>query len=295
MIPPMWQEELNDLARGFAGAFLFGVPLLYTQEMWWIATYINIWKLLVFLLVAVVANVLLGRIARRRRNLSWGRTLAEVAENLAIGMLAALVALLVLGRISLTDPILRILSAILLLTVPLSLGAAVTHSTRKAEDGQGARGQGARGKGDSSGGQGNAGAARGRGGVWQRLLHELSLTAAGAMILAFTLAPILEIPVLAATLDFWHELILVAFSILIAYGIVYKSGLQPERETEQRDLLWPLTDTLMAYAVALVVAALSLYLFDRITLGGNLDHTLSQIVVMGLPAAVGGAAGRKVI
>lgn len=271
----MWQEEINDIARGFAGAFLFGIPLLYTQEMWWISTYIDIWKLLLFLLVAVVANVLLGRIARRRRNLSWGRTLAEVVENLAIGLLAALIALLVLGRISLADPTLRILSAIILLTIPLSLGAAVTHSTHRGKSG--------------------SKPARETPTVWQGLVHELSLTAGGAMILAFTLAPILEIPVLAATGDFWHELSVVAFSMIITYVIGYKSGLPSATAGDQKDLLWSVTDTLMAYAVALVIAGLSLYLFDRITLDGNPGHILSQIVILGLPVTIGGAAGRKVI
>ena len=30
-----WANEITDLARAAAGALLFGVPLLYTMEVWW--------------------------------------------------------------------------------------------------------------------------------------------------------------------------------------------------------------------------------------------------------------------
>lgn len=45
-----WANELDDFLRAFSGAFLFGVPLLFTMEMWWIGTYIEPWKALLFLL-----------------------------------------------------------------------------------------------------------------------------------------------------------------------------------------------------------------------------------------------------
>jgi len=34
-----WGNELNDLVRALSGTFLFGAPLLFTMEMWWIGLY----------------------------------------------------------------------------------------------------------------------------------------------------------------------------------------------------------------------------------------------------------------
>ena len=51
-----WGRELDDLTRAFSGACIFGIPLLFTMEMWWIGKYADPWKLIAFLLVALVAN-----------------------------------------------------------------------------------------------------------------------------------------------------------------------------------------------------------------------------------------------
>ncbi|WP_293331306.1 DUF2391 family protein [Microcoleus sp. CAWBG58] len=33
-----WKNKLNDIIRGASGGFLFGIPLLYTMEVWWIGS-----------------------------------------------------------------------------------------------------------------------------------------------------------------------------------------------------------------------------------------------------------------
>ncbi len=34
----IWRSEINDIIRGTCGGFLFGIPLLYTMEVWWIGS-----------------------------------------------------------------------------------------------------------------------------------------------------------------------------------------------------------------------------------------------------------------
>ena len=34
----VWINEINDIIRGVCGGFLFGIPLLYTMEVWWIGS-----------------------------------------------------------------------------------------------------------------------------------------------------------------------------------------------------------------------------------------------------------------
>ena len=57
----------------------------------------------------------------------------------------------------------------------------------------------------------------------------------------------------------------------------------------------PITETAMAYIISLLVALLELYLFDQIGFSTPLQWVVVQTIVLGLPTAVGGAAGRLVI
>ncbi len=54
-----WKREYSELARAFSGAFLFGITLLYTMELWWIGTYISFWRLFLLLAFAFAANLAL--------------------------------------------------------------------------------------------------------------------------------------------------------------------------------------------------------------------------------------------
>ncbi len=57
----------------------------------------------------------------------------------------------------------------------------------------------------------------------------------------------------------------------------------------------PLTETVLAYLLSLLVALLALALFDQIEWGDPLGEMVTMVLVLGLPAAVGGAAGRLVV
>jgi uncharacterized membrane protein len=48
-------------------------------------------------------------------------------------------------------------------------------------------------------------------------------------------------------------------------------------------------------ALSLLVALAALLLFDRIEWGDPLGEIVTMVLVLGLPAAVGGAAGRLVV
>jgi uncharacterized membrane protein len=57
----------------------------------------------------------------------------------------------------------------------------------------------------------------------------------------------------------------------------------------------PLTETLAAYLVALLVSALMLGAFDNLALDAPPHEILGRIIVLGLPAAVVGSAGRLIV
>ena len=55
----MWQRELQDILRGAAGGFLFGIPLLYTVEVWSIGSATQPSRLLIALGVTFIVVLLL--------------------------------------------------------------------------------------------------------------------------------------------------------------------------------------------------------------------------------------------
>ena len=87
-----------------------------------------------------------------------------------------------------------------------------------------------------------------------------------------------------------------AFSLVVSYVIVYEAGFGDEekRRQERGVLQHPLTETAVSYVVALAIAALMLLFFGGLA-GAPASWALQQTVVLGLPAAIGGAAGRLAV
>ncbi|MDQ4077356.1 MAG: TIGR02587 family membrane protein [Chloroflexota bacterium] len=279
-----WTEEWNDLVRSFTGAFLFGIPFLYTMEMWWIATYLDYWKLFSFLVVGFVVNIFLGHLIHREEPSLWEAT-AEALYNMTIGIVGATLILLILARILPSDPLHEILAKVLVESLPLSIGAAVTRKMRREQERATAAGQAQR----EEKGQEQSGA-------WNMVGQQVGITVAGALFLSFPLASTEEIQLLAAGTSDWNILLLVLFSLLVTYIIIYRSSLAPSWAGGAGAAPLPdLTDTLMTYSVALAAALVTLFLFDRIDIGDPLIYIVTQAVVLGLPATVGGAAGRHLV
>jgi uncharacterized membrane protein len=57
----MWVNEINDLIRGASGGFLFGIPLLYTMEVWWIGSRASSQMVMLTLALLFVVVLLLNR------------------------------------------------------------------------------------------------------------------------------------------------------------------------------------------------------------------------------------------
>jgi uncharacterized membrane protein len=100
----------------------------------------------------------------------------------------------------------------------------------------------------------------------------------------------------AASLPFGHLLALIAASLAITHMIVFSSGFDPERRLDRSRSYFgtPLSETAMAYLVSLLVAYAALFLFNRLDTGAPLAYVLSQTLILALPTAIGGAAGRLV-
>jgi putative integral membrane protein (TIGR02587 family) len=128
-------------------------------------------------------------------------------------------------------------------------------------------------------------------------LADIGATLIGAMIIAFNIAPTDEIPMLDAAASPPWLLAIIAASLLISYGIVFQAGLTTQEKRRQQEGLFqrPINETIFSYLVSLVAAAFMLFFFHRLSFNDPWTLWLSYTVILGLPATIGGAAGRLAI
>jgi putative integral membrane protein (TIGR02587 family) len=277
-----WGKELQDVLRAVSGGFIFATPLLYTMEMWWIGTTAELWKLTLFLGVAALISFGLARSRSGgfKEETSRFASLEQAVDGVAVGLIGAVIVLTVLNRIQLGDPLGSTLGKVIVQAVPISIGAAVTNAIF------GPHGERSR-QGEEDNGDGQS--------PREAFVADFGATIIGAIFLAFSIAPTDEIPTLAADLDLVHALALIALSLLLTYCIVFASGFGTGQHEQQGPFQSPLTETVLAYVLSLLVALVSLSLFDRIEWSDPLGEIVAMVLVLGLPAAVGGAAGRLVV
>lgn len=280
--PGSWRDELGDILRAIGGGFIFAIPLLYTMEMWTIGTTAELWKLLVFLGVALLISLALARSRSGgfKEETHPFAAVEQAVDGVAVGIIGAAIVLVVLNRIQPGDPLESTLGKIIAQAVPIAIGAAVASAVF------GPSGERSRaGDDDESAPQDTR----------QALLADLGATAVGSIFLAFSIAPTEEVALLAAELTTAHLVALVGLSLLVSYVIVFASGYGSGQREQPGPFQSPLAETVLAYVVALLVALSALALFDRVEVGDPPREIISQVLVLSFPATVGGAAGRLVV
>lgn len=287
----MWVAELRAILRGAAGSFLFGIPLLYTVEVWSIGSSTNPLRLLVVQAVTFVVVLLLTQIEGFRRSLSIEpiETVLESIEALGIGLICAAIALLLLRRITLETPLSEALGKLIFEGVPFSLGVTLARSTLEKRRSDQRRTLSA----DSVLTVNLRTMKNSIGSALGNTLIDIDATLIGAIVIAFSIAPTEEIAIIAAGMPPLWLLLVMSASLVISYIIVFASGFTDRTERIQRGLLLsPITETLLAYIVVLAASTLMLVFFQQLTGNDPWQEWLGSAIVLGLPASVGGAAGR---
>ena len=278
-----WSTEVGDLVRGAAGGMLFGIPLLFTLEVWGIGSTTTPAAMATVLGLTFVPVTLLVHTAGFRRSMDMHLTgvLSESAEAIAVGVVVATGMLFVLAEITVRTPLADALGKIVYEAAPFAIGVAVaSHLFDRSPDAT----------------DGDAPHAEDRGSL-RGTVADLGSTFVGAVFVGFNIAPTEEIPRLAAASSPPRLLAVMGISLLVSYGIVYQAGFRDQaRRRQQRGILQhPITETAAGYVVALIAAAAMLLFFHNLQPGDPWPLAVDHIVLLGLPAAVGGAAGRLAI
>lgn len=287
-----WAQEAVELVRGVAGGMLFGIPLLYTMEVWWAGTYAAPLRMVAVLATTCLIVFLLMRTTgfRETKDVRWVDAAMDTVEAVALGIVCVTAVLFLLREVTTQTPTRQLLGKIVYEATPFSIGVAVAYTVLR-------RGRAATDDDERSGeGDGENESESEDEGV-NATLADIGATLVGALFVAFNIAPTDEIPMIASAMAPPSQVALIAASLLISYGIVFGAGFanQEQRHQQQGVLQHPLTETVVSYLVALFASAAMLWYFQRFDLAAPWDLTLSHVIVLGLPAAVGGAAGRLAV
>ena len=283
-----WQAEIKEIISGASGGFLFGIPLLYTMEVWFIGSYVRPSMLLSILAVTLIVIFIINRIEgfRPQESETLPGAIAETIETLAIGMVCSALMLVILKRIDLQTSLTEILGKIIFEGVPFSLGVAFSRSLLSGdsevdldkENNQ----SGSKDKSQIS---------------WQDTIADLGATLIGALFIAFSIAPTDEITVLAASASSPWLLVIMFISLLVSYCIVFASQITNYQERLQQLGVFqsPVSETVISYLVSLFISMLMLWFFQKVAFGDPWYVWLRYSIILGLPASIGGAAGRLAV
>ena len=271
--PLLDRSFLVALARAFAGATIFGLPLLMTMEMWALGFSMEPLRLALFLALMFPLLVVLAYYAGFEDSVGWQHLVVSAGVAYAVAFVAAAIGLALLGVLGPGMSTLEIVGKISLQAIPASIGAMLARSQLGEREEQKEEEE----RRDT---------------YW----GELFLATVGALFLAFNVAPTEEVVLIATMMTEWHALVLIAVSLAIMHAFVYAVEFRGQTAVHPELSVWSefLRLTVVAYALALLVCLYVLWSFGRAD-GLTFGELLMQTVVLGFPAAIGAAAARLIL
>lgn len=265
----------TGLARAFGGAVLFAFPLLMTMEMWQLGFSMSRLRLAIFIALTLPLLFGLSYYSGFEKTATRGEDAEDAFVAFGVGFVASALLLALFGMITREMPLGEIVGKIGIQTVPASIGAMVAskqfHADQEDESGEDAE---------------------------KRASYpgELFLMAAGAIFVAFNVAPTEEMIVIAFTMTPWHAVALAVVSVMMLHALVYAVGFAGQEEPPESAgfRLTFLHFIIAGYGIALLVSLYVLWTFER-TVGVSVAEAAMMTVVLAFPAALGAATARLVI
>jgi putative integral membrane protein (TIGR02587 family) len=288
--PHGWRREAKDLLRALTGGAIVGAPLLYTMEVWQTGAVLHEWRLIGILAAALTLNFMFSLFSGFRRGYSCGEALSEAITAVALGVVFSATILTLIGELDWSGALIENAGKVVTAGLAVSLGAAFANSQVGDRSRTGSEA--------SSGGEAIRRRPQDDDPDQRQLRADLSdaaATVAGSTVFALNIAPTEEVLTIAARLSNWQLLALLAVMTTLCYIILFASGFEKHHVYVDSVLQNPVAETVMATALSLAVAAVLLLLVGRQELLGHPSMTLSGVIVLGLPAVIGGAAGRLIV
>ncbi len=262
----------QGLARAAGGALLFAFPLLMTMEMWQLGFSMERGRLLIFLLLSLPFLLGLSYFVGFEPTFRLKDEVLDALAGFGIGFLVVAFVLWLFNVLTADAPLGEAMGKTALAAVPAAMGALLAGKQFGATD-------------RATRQERNAG-----------YVGHLFIMVAGALFLAFNVAPTEEMSLIAFKMSPLHALGLVAASVAILHLFVYRLGFPGE--DVRRGAGGPyhvfLAYSVVGYALALAISAYALWTFGRLD-GAALYQQVMMIVVLAFPAALGAATARLVV
>jgi putative integral membrane protein (TIGR02587 family) len=269
------QEFWKGLARAFAGAAIFSLPLLMTMEMWWLGFYMEPYRLILFICINVFLLIGLERYWGFKRNDNWQDTVIDAFVGYAVGFITAFVFLPLFGVLSTETALSEVIGKVTLQAVPASIGAILARSQL---------------------GQNHERSRKVELSPQRHYFYQLLLMLAGALFVSLNIAPTEEMVLIAYKITPWHGLLLLLLSIIIIHVFVYRLEFKGQEKRPEHTDFWRVffCFSLAGYALVLLISLYLLWSFGRLD-GSSLHAIAHSVIVLAVPGAIGAAAARLII
>ncbi|MDI1327620.1 MAG: TIGR02587 family membrane protein [Brevundimonas sp.] len=257
-----------SLGRAFGGALIFAFPLLMTMEMWALGVAIQPARLIAFVLLTLPLLYGLSDYAGFNARRGWRNDVFNSLSALAVGFTTAAAFLALFGLLGPDINAGEAIGRITLQGLPAAIGATLARRQLGAGADEGAE--------DTAPYHG-----------------ELFLMAAGALVLAFNVAPTEEVILIGYQMAGWQILLLALISIVLLHLLVFSVGFAGQESASHPGAAL-FRFTIVGYALAILVSLFVLWVFGRLD-GQAPSMMVSTTVVLAFPAALGAAVARLLV
>jgi len=276
------RKYLKALARAFAGAVIFGIPIMMTMETWSLGATVERGRLLAFMAFVLPLLVGLAYMSGFEKAQGWLQVVLDAMTAYLVALVAATVVLLLFRVVWSGMSMTEITGKLVLQASAGSFGAVLAHGTLA----------GGGDEEEDEGGDGGYKEDEERPGYFAELL----LMSAGALYLALNIAPTEEIQHLAARMGAPLVLGLMVVSLLLMHAFVYAVEFRGQEAAPEGTPMWSivLRFTVVGYALAFLISLYVLWCFGRV------EHVtaapaLMMAAVLAFPASVGAASARLIV
>lgn len=269
---PTPRELWIGVGRAFAGALIFAVPVLMTMEAWALGLHLHPLRLVLLLAATVPTLVLLQKYGGFRKSTLFRDRVADALVAILVAAIAATAILLMFGIVTADMPLREVIGKIAVQVVPGSLGASLARAQlgpSPLED-------------DDVPEPGYAG--------------ELFLMVVGALFLSVNIAPTEEVVLIAYKMSPWQEMALVVVTLALMHTFVYEFEFRGTHDPEPGAGFISIffRYAIVGYFLVMLVNLYILWTFGR-TDGVGFTETLSAVVVLSFPGALGAAVARLIL
>lgn len=243
-----------------------------TMEAWALGFHLEPFRLALLLVVTVPTLILLHKYGGFRHTIALRDRMADAFVAILVAASAAIVVLYVFGEVHADMPLREVIGKIAVQMVPGSLGASLARAQLGSDPLE---------EGDIP---------------EPGYPEELFLMVVGALFLSVNIAPTEEVVLIAYKMDPWREIALVILSLGLLHGFVYEFEFRGSHSPEPGAGFVSIffRYAIVGYVLVMLVNLYMLWTFGR-TDDANFSETLSAVVVLSFPGALGAAVARLIL